>query len=67
MLIDENATPKIVASKHNDNSFVFYYYNGNTDLAKFVIGKFGEENPNGAQTETDAIEIMKLNIPSLEV
>lgn len=65
MLIEENAIPKIVATKHNDNSFVFYYYNGNSDLAKFTVGKFSEENPNGAQTETDAIETMKMNVEGL--
>lgn len=65
MLIEENAIPKIVATKHNDNSYVFYYYNGNTDLAKFVVGKVSEGNPNGAQAEADAIEIMKLNIEGL--
>ena len=61
----------IIDEKHNDTHWVFYYgnaeeiENGNEKPAKFVVGKAIEENPNGAQTETEAIEIMKLNVEGL--
>ncbi len=61
----------IVDKKHNDTHWVFYYgnaveiENGNEKPAKFSVGVYSEENPNGAQTEADAIEIMKLNVEGL--
>jgi hypothetical protein len=56
---------------HTSDFWVFwllYFENNKPNLRQSSVGVYNEEtNPNGAQTEADAIEIMKLNIPELEV
>lgn len=62
----------IVDTKHNNTHWVFYYgnpieiENGNEKPAKFSVGVYSDENPLGAKTELEAIEIVKLNVPELE-
>lgn len=66
MFIKDVEIYQLIDTNHNEDFWVFYYYKGDSVLSKFSVGKYNAEtNPNGAQTEEDAIEFMQMNIPEL--